>query len=300
MDSDSNILLSAKTQYTDRFIKKLTPSIFEFFDEIVDKAKVDAYESNEDDRTIIYIQDELEEVSKYEEKKIASISKEIKSRADCDYIEELMQSIFILHTKVLNSVLSKKNAKPELKIPSIESFIYKALLNISRALWKNAYVYENVTNDCVKQRNYIFIEDKIKLCLRDTIDEFLPIDKIVSLNVKDYYEESSDSESDEEEDEEVFKKTKKGGFFPKKKYGGFDDDDDDDLPMTNQMATPTPIPTNNSYQAVVPPAQPAQPAPPAAPEYKSVNMLDSVQAEDMNMNQQNQVQFDLPPTPGNI
>lgn len=136
--------------------------------------------------------------------------------------------------------------------------------------------------------------------MRDTIDEFLPIDKIVSLNVKDYYEESSDSESDEEEDEEVFKKTKKGGFFPKKKYGGFDDDDDDDLPMTNQMATPTPIPTNNSYQAVVPPAQPAQPAPPAAPEYKSVNMLDSVQAEDMNMNQQNQVQFDLPPTPGNI
>ena len=317
MDNSYHILLSAKTQYTGRLVKKLTEPISDFIDEIVEKAKNDAYEANEEEKTLVYIQDELEEISKYEQKKISSVAKEIKSRTECEYIEELLQSIFILHTKILNSVLSKKSEKPEVKIPCIESFIYKVLLNLSRILWKSAYIFKDITNDCVKQKNHVYVEEKITHVLIETIEEMLPIDKIVLLNVKDYYEEESDSDSDsdEEEAEAYKKKGKKKGFFPKRKFGGFDDDVDDEDPimMTPPPASASPAapvapPASASASAPVAPPASAFPMPVApAQQFKTVevdatpNMLDSVQAQEMNNLQNNsRVQFDLAPPNVNV
>lgn len=77
MDNSYHILLSAKTQYTGRLVKKLTEPISDFIDEIVEKAKNDAYEANEEEKTLVYIQDELEEISKYEQKKISSVAKRL-------------------------------------------------------------------------------------------------------------------------------------------------------------------------------------------------------------------------------
>lgn len=321
MDNSYHILLSAKTQYTGRLVKKLTEPISDFIDEIVEKAKNDAYEANEEEKTLVYIQDELEEISKYEQKKISSVAKEIKSRTECEYIEELLQSIFILHTKILNSVLSKKNEKPEVKIPCIESFIYKVLLNLSRILWKSAYIFKDITNDCVKQKNHVYVEEKITHVLIETIEEMLPIDKIVLLNVKDYYEEESDSDSDSDSDEEEAeaykKKGKKKGFFPKRKFGGFDDDVDDEDPI---MMTPPPA-SASPAEPVAPPASASAAAPVAPPasasafpmpvtpaqQFKTVevdttpNMLDSVQAQEMeNLQNNSRVQFDLAPPNVNV
>ena len=316
MDNSYHILLSAKTQYTGRLVKKLTEPISDFIDEIVEKAKNDAYEANEEEKTLVYIQDELEEISKYEQKKISSVAKEIKSRTECEYIEELLQSIFILHTKILNSVLSKKSEKPEVKIPCIESFIYKVLLNLSRILWKSAYIFKDITNDCVKQKNHVYVEEKITHVLIETIEEMLPIDKIVLLNVKDYYEEESDSDSDsdEEEAEAYKKKGKKKGFFPKRKFGGFDDvDEEDPIMMTPPPASASPAapvapPASASASAPVAPPASAFPMPVApAQQFKTVevdatpNMLDSVQAQEMNNLQNNsRVQFDLAPPNVNV
>lgn len=306
---NDTLLLNAKQQYTERLVKKLTEPITDFIDELSCKCKEEAYEGNEEDDTLVYIQNELEEIAKYDEKKIKSVSSNIKARTECEYLEELLQSVFILHTKVLNSALTKnKEAKPEVVIPSIETFIYKCLKNSARVIWKQVYMFEDIVNECETQKNKNQLEIIVEKCIRETVTELLPIDKLVMLNVKEYYNDSSsDSESDSEEEEESTKKKGKKKFFPKKRFGGFadsDDDDDDDMPMMpTPVSEPVPMPA-----PMPPPPAPVQVAPvaPAQPQFKTVdidasstNMLDSVNASEM-PGQQSRVQFDPSLNPPNV
>ena len=308
---NDTLLLNAKQQYTERLVKKLTEPISDFIDELSCKCKDEAYEGNEEDDTLVYIQNELEEIAKYDEKKIKSVSSNIKGRTECEYLEELLQSVFILHTKVLNSALTKnKEAKPEVVIPSIETFIYKCLKNSARVIWKQAYIFEDITNDCESQKNKNTLEITVDKCIRETVTELLPIDKLVMLNVKEYYnEDSSDSESDSEEEEEVPKKKKKKNFFPKKRFGGYadsDEDEDDDDMMPTPVSEPVPAPMPPTPMPAPPAPVPVQVAP-AQPQFKTVdidqsatNMLDSVNASEMPGQQQSRVQFDPSLNPPNV
>lgn len=302
---NDSVLLNAKQQYTDRLVKKITEPITDFIEELSCKCKEEAYEGNEEDDTLVYIQNELEEIAKYDEKKIKSVSSNIKARTECEYLEELLQSVFILHTKVLNSALTKnKEAKPEVVIPSIETFIYKCLKNSARAIWKQVYIFEDIVNDCETQKNKNTLEIIIEKSVFETINELLPIDKLVMLNVKEYYNDSSsDSESDSEE-EEIPKKKGKKKFFPKKRFGGYadsDDEDDDDMPMMpTPVSEPMPAPMPNHPVPIPAPVAPAQ------PQFKTVdidqsatNMLDSVNASEM-PGQQSRVQFDPSLNPPNV
>lgn len=302
---NDSVLLNAKQQYTDRLVKKITVPISDFIDELSCKCKEEAYEGNEEDDTLVYIQNELEEIAKYDEKKIKSVSSNIKGRTECEYLEELLQSVFILHTKVLNSALTKnKEAKPEVVIPSIETFIYKCLKNSARVIWKQVYMFEDIVNECETQKNKNQLEIIVEKCIRETVTELLPIDKLVMLNVKEYYNDSSSDSEDSDEEEEIPKKKGKKKFFPKKRFGGYadsDDDDDDDMmptPMSEPMPAPMPAP-------MPPPPAPVQVAP-AQPQFKTVqidqnstNMLDSVNASEM-PGQQSRVQFDPSLNPPNV
>lgn len=303
---NDSVLLNAKQQYTDRLVKKLIEPITDFIEELSCKCKEDAYEGNEEDDTLVYIQNELEEIAKYDEKKIKSVSSNIKGRTECEYLEELLQSVFILHTKVLNSALTKnKEAKPEVVIPSIETFIYKCLKNSSRVIWKQVYIFEDIANDCETQKNKNALEITIEKCIRETITELLPIDKLVMLNVKEYYNDSSSDSEDSDEEEEIPKKKGKKKFFPKKRFGGYaDSDEDEDEDMI-------PSPVSEPIPATMPPTpMPAPPTPvqvaPAQPQFKTVdidqsatNMLDSVNASEM-PGQQSRVQFDESLNPPNV
>lgn len=303
---NDSVLLNAKQQYTDRLVKKLIEPITDFIEELSCKCKEDAYEGNEEDDTLVYIQNELEEIAKYDEKKIKSVSSNIKGRTECEYLEELLQSVFILHTKVLNSALTKnKEAKPEVVIPSIETFIYKCLKNSSRIIWKQVYIFEDIANDCETQKNKNALEITIEKCIRETITELLPIDKLVMLNVKEYYNDSSSDSEDSDEEEEIPKKKGKKKFFPKKRFGGYaDSDEDEDEDMI-------PSPVSEPIPATMPPTpMPAPPTPvqvaPSQPQFKTVdidpsstNMLDSVNASEM-PGQQSRVQFDESLNPPNV
>lgn len=307
---NDTLLLNAKQQYTERLVKKLTEPITDFIDELSCKCKEEAYEGNEEDDTLVYIQNELEEIAKYDEKKVKSVSANIKARTECEYLEELLQSVFILHTKVLNSALTKnKEAKPEVVIPSIETFIYKCLKNSSRVIWKQVYIFEDIANDCETQKNKNQLEITVDKCIRETVTELLPIDKLVMLNVKEYYNDSSsDSESDSEDEKEVPKKKGKKKFFPKKRFGGYadsDDEDDDDDMIPSPVSEPVPAPMPSPMPTPMP-APPAVQVAPAQPQLKTVdidpsstNMLDSVNASEM-PGQQSRVQFDESLNPPNV
>ena len=167
----------------------------------------------------------------------------------------------------------------------------------------------DIANDCETQKNKNQLEITVDKCIRETVTELLPIDKLVMLNVKEYYNDSSsDSESESEDEEEVPKKKGKKKFFPKKRFGGFadsDDEDDDDMPMMpTPMSEPVPSPMPTPMPA--PPVPMPAPVAPAQPQFKTVdidanstNMLDSVNASEM-PGQQSRVQFDESLNPPNV
>jgi hypothetical protein len=154
--------------------------------------------------------------------KIEQMSKNFISQTKCDYIEELLQAVFIVHTKILSVIQSHKSTtKSELKIPTIEDFVFKAFINCGREIWKYAYLFKEEKNSCDYQRNNNMIESKIEEFIVITIEDMLPVRDMLIEHVRDYTEESDDEEDKKEEDDDEditdkskfkLKKRQKGGL----------------------------------------------------------------------------------------
>ena len=151
---DASCLIDAKKEYTQRFVRKLKVPFLNKIMELFSETKDESVNIHEEDKLLIHFQNKLESIPEYSLEKIESLTKSIILETKCDYLEELFQGVYIVHTKVLAVIQHhKSNTKSELKIPTIEDFIFQAFINISRSMWKYAYLFKESNNTCEYQKN---------------------------------------------------------------------------------------------------------------------------------------------------
>ncbi len=202
---DAACLTDAKKEYTQRLVRKLKTPFCEKIFSILKEVKEQCNDMHEDDKVLIYFQDKLEKVPEWDDVKIEQFNSYIIAQTKCDYIEELLQAVFIIHTKIL-AVIQHHNStkKSELKLPSIENFIFQAFINTCRDMWKFAYLFKDSKNSCEFQQNTNICEDKIGKSIIDTIDDMLPVRDMLVEHVREY------TVNDEDEDQ-IDKQKQKGG-----------------------------------------------------------------------------------------
>ena len=263
---DAACLTDAKKEYTQRLVRKLKAPLCSKILDIFKNVKESCAETHDDDKVLFFFQDGLEKVPEWDDIKIQQTSRSVIIQTKCDYLEELLQAVFIVHTKILAVIQSHKSStKSELKLPTIENFIFQCFVNSARELWKFAYLFKNVANSCEYQENTNQIEKKIHACIVETIEDMLPVRDILIEHVRDYVvgEESSSDEDEEVVRKHKLKKKKRGGVVLNSRADEYNNSDDDE--NNDMLASPMPPPAPTITAPMLLPRPLVEPIPSALP-----------------------------------
>ena len=206
------VLVEANKSYKKKLCNKISPAIHKEVKAILKDVKKEVENNLEEENLLLMFQKKLEDVILQSEDEKMILVRRIISNSKCEYLGELMQTVFIVKTKILN-VLSDEDNIVELDVPTIENFVFKCFKNTARNLWNNMFLFKSeYVPDVDKQYQNEKIKDLIHNSIEETIEMYLEnfTAKIVKKNVLDFYK-NKDEEDDDDEIDVVF-----------------DDDDDED------------------------------------------------------------------------
>ena len=200
-DSVLSVYSDARTEYTKQLCVFLVPAYFQFYVELLEKAKHIMIQ--EPKRALWQFQNYLNEIHDWNMEKVVNEIRVIQFNSGCDYLEDLLTAVFIAHTKVLTAIrLSTNNKKVEINIPKVEHFLFKVLCETSKLLWSSTYLFRDGIPGMEKQQNYRNIENMLHEGIVQAVRSLVPVKSIL----KDFVTHDSTSKEDDDSDEETEKK----------------------------------------------------------------------------------------------
>lgn len=200
-DSVLSVYSDARTEYTKQLCVFLVPAYFQFYVELLEKAK--RIMIQEPKRALWQFQNYLNEIHDWNMEKVVTEIHVIQANSGCDYLEDLLTAVFIAHTKVLTAIrLSTNNKKVEINIPKVEHFLFKVLCETSKLLWSSTYLFRDGIPGMEKQQNYRNIENMLHEGIVQAVRSLVPVKSIL----KDFVNHDSASKEDDDSDEEIEKK----------------------------------------------------------------------------------------------
>ena len=196
-DSILSVYSDARTEYTKQLCVFLVPSYFQFFTDLLEKAKQNTV--SEPKRALWQFQTYLNEIHDWNMEKVNQEIHTIHNNCGCDYLEDLLTAVFIAHTKVLTAIrLSANNKKVEINIPKVEHFLFKALCETSKLLWSSTYLFRDGIPGIEKQQNYRTIESILNEGILQAVRSLVPVKSIL----KDFVNGNNDSVAEDSDEEE--------------------------------------------------------------------------------------------------
>jgi hypothetical protein len=205
MNRGSDPILSvysdARAEYTKQLCVFLVPAYFQFFIELLEKAKESS--SQEPKKALWQFQNYLNDVHDWNMEKVTHEIQTIHANSGCDYLDDLLTAVFIAHTKVLTAIrLTSNKKKIEINVPKVEHFLFKVLCETSKLLWSSSYLFRDGIPAIEKQQNYRGIEQIINEGILQAVRSLVPVKSIlkdfVNMDADGQDEEESDSEAEEE------------------------------------------------------------------------------------------------------
>ena len=229
-----NILSEAKREYTNQLQKIFKPRLYEGFksiyEDIIKIASNEVLQNNVKQVSIIKnFQKVLKEIPQWNQEMIKKEYGRILKLSSCDYIDKLIEAVFVTNTKILTSVQINNNNSMQIKIniPQPCHFIHKCYIKSASEIYKNPYLFDISKTLTPKEKHNNLREALllIELSINNAISDLLPIgeilkqslmlqepllEKIISkknkknVNIKpeEDEEEEEEEEDEEEEDEE--------------------------------------------------------------------------------------------------
>ena len=203
-DSVLSVYSDARTEYTKQLSVFLVPSYFQFYIDLLEKAK--QMMVNEPKRVLWQFQNFLNEIHDWNMEKVNQEIHTIHRNAGCDYLEDLLTAVFIAHTKVLTAIrLSSNQKKVEINVPKVEHFLFKALCETAKLLWSSTYLFRDGIPGMEKQQNYRSIEGMLQEGIMQAVRSMVPVKNILRdvMNQDDTEKVKDDSDDEPETKEDV-------------------------------------------------------------------------------------------------
>jgi len=238
-DSVLSVYSDARAEYTKQLCVFLVPAYFQFFIELLEKAKLDT--SNEPKKSLWQFQNYLNEIHDWNMEKVHNEINKINTNSGCDYLEDLLTAVFIAHTKVLTAIrLSANKKKIEINIPKVDHFLFKVLCETSKLLWSSTYLFRDGIPGIEKQQNYRNIEQIINEGILQAVRCLVPVKSILrdfvnndTNDINGDNETQDDNDSDDEKDETIKKDILQPILIPEKAIV---------LPLTPEISKPNTVP----------------------------------------------------------
>ena len=182
-------LTESKNEWVVRLVNILTPLVNEGFLSIFKESEKLCQDNDEYDKYLMTFQNFLSRVPKWNNEIIKKESQRIVEKSQCQYLDELVTCVHIIHLKLLTSIRAGNNQKKiDIDIPQLEPFIHKIYITCARKLYSVVFLYEQNLIPLELQKNRKEVEGIIKESILETIRESIPVEKIL----RAYMDESTD------------------------------------------------------------------------------------------------------------
>lgn len=260
---DTSCLIESKKEYTNLLVRKIKMPILNVIMDSFKTVKDTCSYSRDEDKLLIYFQDYLEKIPEWDTIKIEETTATIINQSKCDYLEDVLFAVFILHTRIFDAIEPTPDTnKSKIVFPNLSNFIFQTLVDVAREHWKYVYLFKEAKSSCHYQENRNKCENIIDNCILNTITEMLPVRDILQDHIHKYNNTHNDDEDDGDDEidlklpqlnrinkikgKKLLKKIQNGGGV---NPFGFDD------------VSASPYPTESSTQPIHPSVPPLFPQP---------------------------------------
>jgi hypothetical protein len=182
------VLVEAKKEYTNQLQQILTPRLFEGFksiyEELLDTVSEEIYEKKTQSTSVIKLfQKSLKDIPLWNIDMIKNEHNRIEKVSNCDYLDNLIEAVFITNTKILTSVQinSTEAMNVQINVPQTQHFIHKCYIECSKELYKNPYVFDVSKTLTAKEKHTNLRETltMINNAIQNAVRNLLPIRDIL-------------------------------------------------------------------------------------------------------------------------
>ena len=219
---NTSCLVESKKEYTNLLVRKIKSPILNIIMDCFASVKSSCSHTRDEEKLLIYFQDYLEKIPEWQNNKIEEVTQNITAQSKCDYLEDVLFAVFILHTRIFDTIepIPDSSAKNKIVFPNLSNFLFQTVVNVAREHWKYVYLFKEATSSCEYQQNRNKCEIIIEQSIRDTITEMLPVRDILQDHIYKYSVSNKKDENNDNDDEESKENL---------------DDDDDDKTILKQL-----------------------------------------------------------------
>ena len=181
-DFQPSALYHSRDEFCARLVSILTPLVIEGIKSIFIEAVNMCIENKENEKYLMHFQNLIGQIPKWNANTIENERKRIIERSGCNYLEELITCVHIIHLKVLTCIrVGNKQKNIDISIPKLDHFLHKVYINVARKTYTNVYLFEqgpNVTS-LQRQKNNREFEIIVQECIMNTIRDSIPTEDII-------------------------------------------------------------------------------------------------------------------------
>jgi hypothetical protein len=179
-DFQPSNLYQSRDELCARLVSILTPLVIEGIKSIFNEAVKMCVENKEKDKYLMHFQNLVGHIPKWNSHTIETERKRIIERSGCNYLEDLITCVHIIHLKVLTCIrVGNKQKKIDISIPKLDSFLHKVYIHVARKTYMNVYLFERGITPLQIQKNNREFEIIVQECILATIRESIPTEDII-------------------------------------------------------------------------------------------------------------------------
>ena len=266
-------LNESKNEWSARLVNLLTPLIMQGFRSVFNESVRMCEENDEDEKYLMTFQNLLANIPSWNSNTIEEERNRIIETSGCGYLGDLITCVHVIQLKLLTCVrVGQSQKKIDINIPSLDSFIHKAYIQVARKLYTNVYIFEKDLMPLQIQQCNREFETIVKECILNAVRESIPIEEILRAYLDESVEDEVVKEVKEEIIEEPVKEdTPASDAIPEKKK----ETSDAINAVGDSNAFDKPAPPELKEDSIpIPPAVPSSNAAPSSPS-KSLSFNDT-------------------------
>ena len=202
------ILHEAKKEYTNKLQQILAPRLYEgfksIFEDILRALSDEMIENNHQSASAVKVfQKSLKEIPTWNNDMIRGEYSRIEKISKCDYLEDLLEAVFVSNIQILTSIqLNNNKSSVNISVPQPHTFMHKCYIECSKELYKNPYIFD--TRSFTPKERHSNLRESLSLInqsIENAIRELLPIREILKQGILEKSSKSNDFDNISEEQE---------------------------------------------------------------------------------------------------
>jgi hypothetical protein len=185
-------LTESKNEWSARLVSTVTPLVVGGFKSIYDEAEKLCVDNDEEEKVLMTFQNLISRIPKWSQTIVDEEVSRIKTESRCEYLEELITCVHIIHLKALTIVrVGQKQKRLDIDVPSLARFIHNTYICCARAIYRNVYLFDSNVSPLSFQKQQRELELIVREGILESIRTSIPIDVILKAYI-DKTEEEED------------------------------------------------------------------------------------------------------------